>query len=244
MITLQRLRLSSLPRALALAAVLGLAAPAVDLVIPDLPVAALAAGGSADGHKAGGPWDDDNHNGVANFFDGTDEHHASSWGHPVYLQWIWHLFNLLVLLGVLFWAGRKGIGAFLRDRALSIKTDLEQADAVQLDATARYQELESRLAGFEDEVASIKAEAERAAKAERALAEQRAHEAAARIRDAAERAIRDETHRATRVLRAEAVQLAVELAERTLKAQVDDSDRQRLAADLLASLRADGADHG
>jgi F-type H+-transporting ATPase subunit b len=238
-----------------LALVLGLGAPMVGVVAPFLDSPALAAGGakSADpgengdaqgAHHAGGPWDDDNHNGVPNFLDGADSHYANSWGHAPYLQWIWHALNLALLIGLIVWFGRKGVMAALRDRSLGIRVQLEESAGVHDAAQARYRELEQRLSGFEGEVSAMKADAQAAAAAEHAAALTRADEAAARVREAAERAIRDEVHRATRALRAEAVTLAVELAERTLVAEVGDGDRQRLASAFLESIRTDGATHG
>ena len=251
---------TALPLVVALA--VGPTSLMVDLAAPSLAATAHAAGGAPAGgdahggdahggdshgggaHHAGGPWEDDNHNGVANFFDAQDDHYANSWGHPVYLQWIFHALNLAVLIGVLVWFGRKGVQVALRDRSTGIRAELEDAASVHAAAQARHAELERRLSGFEAEVAGMKAEAARALDVEKRAAMARADEAATRIRDAAQRAIRDEAHRATRTLRAEAVQLAVQLAERTLTSSVDDGDKQRLAAAFLDSLRTDGARHG
>lgn len=230
-------------------------APLLGVIAPSLDTPALAAGGAkgtdaaehgeeGEAHHPGGPWDDDNHNGVPNFLDGSDPHYANSWGHAPYLQWVWHALNLSLLIALIVWFGRKGVMAALRDRSLGIRSQLEESAGVHDAAQARYRELERRLSGFEGEVSAMKAEAQSSAAAEHQAALVRADEAAARVRDAAERAIRDEAHRATRALRAEAVTLAVELAERTLVAEVGDGDRQRLASAFLDSIRTDGASHG
>ena len=199
--------------------------------------------GHGGGHAAG-PWEDDNHNGVANFFDAEDEHYANSWGHPVYLQWVWHLLNLLVLVGGIAFLARKPVAAALRDRFLGIKKDLDESAEVEQVARSRYEELERRLASFEDEVAQMKADAAKAAAVEKQEADARARDAVARVKESAERTIRDEAARATRALRAEAVDLAVQLAEETLRNEVGAADRQRLARDLLTTLGANGGTHG
>lgn len=243
---------ATLVRAVALASVLAVAS--VGLSVDSATGLATAAaapnadhgdGAAGDGdHHSTGPWDDDNHDGTANFLDGSDPEHANSWGHPVYLQWIWHLFNLAVLVGLLVYFGRRGIAAALRDRSLGIKNELESAAGERDQAQGRYQELELRLSRFEDEVATMKTDAQRAVEAERQASVERAEQAAERIREAAERSIRDETHRATVALRTEAVQLAVELAERTLQSEFDDRDRARLATDFLDSVRTQGSSNG
>lgn len=189
------------------------------------------------------PLADDNHNGVVNFLDGEDEHFANSWGHSVALQWVWHLLNFGLMIGLLVFFGRKGIAFAVRERSLAIQKTLDDAAEVEHGARQRYQVLEQRIAGFEDEVARMRAEAENTAQVEHDKSLKRASETAARIRESATRTIRDETLRATRELRTEAVELAVKLAEETLRNEVGGADRQRLARDLLASLGSEAGGH-
>lgn len=202
--------------------------------------------GHGGGHHGVEPLGDDDGDGTVNWLDSDHEAAAETpFGNvPAAGMWGFHLLNLLILVGVLVWFGRKPIGAFLRDRELGIRKELEDAAGVEAEARSRYQELEQRLAGFEDEVAKMRADAEHMAEVERQEAEKRAQEAAGRIADAAERAIRDETARATRTLRAEAVELAVQLAEDTLRKEVQSNDRERLARAFLDTLQADGGTHG
>ncbi|TVQ90420.1 MAG: hypothetical protein EA397_12600 [Deltaproteobacteria bacterium] len=219
------------------------AAPVVEQVVPNLDTPAYAAGDS----KHGGPWEDDTGNGVPNFLDGENEALSDTWGFSPAMQWVWHLMNLLILVGGLVFLARKGIKAALKDRSTAVQKELDESAEVQAEAQGRYEELEQRLAGFEDEVATMKSEAAKAIEAEKAAALQRARETADRIRQSAERTILDEQHKATKVLRAEAVQLAVELAERTLTAELSEDDRKRLASDFLQTIRAEapsGGPHG
>ena len=206
-----------------------------------------AHGGDAhheDGHHVLDPWADDNHNGTANFLDAEDEHYANSWGHPVWLQWVWHLLNLIVLVGGLGFLARKPIAAALRDRSLGIKKELDDSAELEAEARARHDELEQRLQGFEAEVAQMRTQAEKAAVTEKGEILTRANAAAERISDTAKRTIRDETARATRELRAEAVEIATKLAEDTLRKQLGVKDREQLARDLLTSLGTESATGG
>lgn len=226
--------------ALVLGFALVAAAPVVDVVAPGFDTPALAGGGDGE-PKHGGPWQDDNESGVVNFLDGSHQELANDWGHSVALQWLWHLLNLIILVGGLAFFAHKGIRAVLRDRATGIQKELDESAEVKAEAEQRYQELEQRLSGFETEVARMREDAAKAIEAEKAAALKRAEETAARIRAAAEQTIRDEHHKATKALRSEAVQLAVELAERTLTAEVSDADRKRLATDFLQTLKSEGA---
>ncbi|MFK7927293.1 MAG: hypothetical protein AB8H79_03845 [Myxococcota bacterium] len=195
-------------------------------------------------HHSPGPWEDSNGNGTVNFMDAEDEHFANSWGHPVWLQWVWHLLNLTILLVGLVLMARKPVAAALRDRFLGIKKDLDESAEVEQAARTKFEELEQRLVSFEDEVAKMKADAANAAAIEKEAAAQRARDAVVRVAESAQRTIRDETARATRALRSEAVELAVNLAEQTLRNEVGAADRQRLARDLLSTLGSDASPGG
>jgi F0F1-type ATP synthase membrane subunit b/b' len=86
--------------------------------------------------------------------------------------------------------------------------------------------------------------AERDAKAEEARIDERAVEAAKRLAETSIRQIQDETSRAKQVLRKEAVELAVELAQSILEKQVQAGDQRRLAQEFLTAVRSEEVTHG
>ena len=103
-------------------------------------------------------------------------------------------------------------------------------------AQAREKEIAERLAKLEATLAQISADADEAAAKDKASLLERARAEAERITENAERNIRDEVARARTTLQRQAVELAVELAEQTLRGQVSQDDQRRLARDLLNSL--------
>ncbi len=150
-----------------------------------------------------------------------------------------HLFNLLLLLGIIgFFAGGK-IKEVMKTRSVEIKREIDESNRLRKQARDRFEELEARLAGFQEELATMKAEAEQAAVEEREAILERADREAARVAEAAERTIRNETAKARMALRRDAVSLAVAQAERQLRASAHEADDTRLAADFF-SLVADG----
>lgn len=173
---------------------------------------------------------DDDHDGTPNWLD------SDSGETYVALGLLFHFINLLLLFGVIGWAARRPASDFVRSRALGIRKELEDTKAARDAAESAHAEIVERLAKVEQEVADIERKAKEQAATEHAKLVARAHSEAERIGATAERNIRDEVSRARNELRREAVELAVQLAETTLRANVDRSDQQELARQFLESL--------
>ena len=150
-----------------------------------------------------------------------------------------HLFNLVVIGAVLFFVARRPLMTAIKERAVGIRLEVTEAAKVREDARQRHEALVQRLTTFEGEVRRLRAEAEADVQAEEQRLTERAQEEAVRIGQVAERNIRDELVRAQAALRKEAIDLAVQLAETTLRAEVGSGDQQRLATQFLASIRQD-----
>ena len=132
-------------------------------------------------------------------------------------------------------------GAQANARLAAAERELEAVQRLR----QQYDELGSRLSHFEEEVTTLKEEATVAAKQEEEQLVARAHLEAQRIRDTAEKNIHEELVRAQEALRKDAVDLAVDLAEGTLKKQVGTDDRRRLSREFLDALQTDGGNgHG
>jgi F-type H+-transporting ATPase subunit b len=209
------------------------------------PVESEAHGGDAhagEEHEAGAhgyDWTaDDDGDGVPNWTDPTD--HEAKNEHFVWKPLGWHTFNLLLLLLAIVYAARRPVGDQMKNRAHDMRKELTDAARERDEARQRHEELGSRLSHFEDEVTTLKEEAAVAAKQEEEQLIARAHLEAQRVRDTAEKNIHEELARARETLRRDAVDLAVNLAEGTLKKQVGSDDRRRLSREFLDALQTDG----
>jgi F-type H+-transporting ATPase subunit b len=151
-------------------------------------------------------------------------------------QTLYQLGNLLLLLGLLFYVGRKPVTEFFASRRASIQSELQQAAEILAEAEHRNADLQRRLVDLSSEVEEIKANASRRAAedAERILADARS--TAERIRRDASAAVDHELRRARTQLREEAADLAVEIAARKLNQQVVDSDRERLMDEFITRI--------
>jgi F-type H+-transporting ATPase subunit b len=175
---------------------------------------------------------DANHNGVA---DWRDPQAGEAY---VISGLVQHAVNLAILVGVLLWFFRRPVADALANRAHDIQKDLGEAARLRADAEARHAELGARIQAFEQEFEKMKAQAAMEAKAEEARLIARSHEESARIAATAQRNIRDEVARARTALQGDAVELAMRLAENTLRNNVKSDDQQALARQFLESLNA------
>lgn len=145
----------------------------------------------------------------------------------------WQAFNLVLILGLLVYFGRKPIADYFASRRQGIQTQLAEAAELLARAEHRNADLQRRLVDLNAELESIRESTNRRAEEEamRILAEARA--TADRIRSDAQAAVDQELRRAQAKLRAEAADLALELAARKLQTSVADADRDRLVDEFI-----------
>jgi F-type H+-transporting ATPase subunit b len=172
--------------------------------------------------------------------------HAASGGEFDAKNFILTAINLLILIGVLFYVGRKPIREFFNDRRLQIREDLDSAAKLRDEAEARFTEWQRRLVDLDAELDQLRARARERAEAERERILEAAATAADRVREDARAAIDHETRRAQALLREEASDLAIELAAGLLGREVTDADRGRLVDEFISRIEqpATGAGDG
>jgi F-type H+-transporting ATPase subunit b len=145
----------------------------------------------------------------------------------------WQVANLVLLLAVLIYFARKPALAYLAGRRDGISKNLESSAQLLAESERRLAEWSQKAAHLDQEVSGIRDAIRRAAESEgdRILAE--AHASADRIRQSAIAVAERELHQAREALRREAADLAVELAAKILREQVNDGDRTRLVDEFI-----------
>jgi F-type H+-transporting ATPase subunit b len=157
----------------------------------------------------------------------------------------YHAINLFLLVALLTYLLRNKIKDALANRAVGIRKDIDTSNQLRKAAQQRFEDLESRLDGFEAELGRMRADAEEDASKEQAAILARAEGDAIRIAEAAERSIRDETTRARQALRQEVAILSIDLAREKLSAAVNADDQDRLAGDFVDTVKSkNGASNG
>lgn len=145
-----------------------------------------------------------------------------------------HGINLLMLIGILWWALRGPLGDFLSFRRAEVKDQLEASAKAKAEAEARYAELKGRLENFEAELEELRARVRTEAENESNTLMVNAERAAKGLTEAAERTVAEELRRARAELKAEAVELSVQIAEDILTKNITDDDQARLTGDYLS----------
>ncbi|HEX4002071.1 MAG TPA: hypothetical protein VHX36_05445 [Candidatus Acidoferrales bacterium] len=149
--------------------------------------------------------------------------------------WVFRWLNFAIILAVAIYALRKA-APYFRNHAEEIAAKVAEGARAREAAEADRRAVQAKLAGIDAEVAALRAEAARGAKAEgerlraQAKAEAEAIERAAQAEIvAAERAARLE-------LKALAAQMAVERAEAVLRAQLTPATESALFRNFMADL--------
>ncbi len=166
---------------------------------------------------------------------------ASSGGeHGGLADLLYPALNLLVLLVVLLYFGRRPVQGFFADRRAKIQEDLDSAAGLLASAESRHAQLQRQLTRLDQELERIRSAARERAEQERARILAEAAAAAERIRGEARAAVARETQRAREVLREEAAELALELAAERLREEVTEADRDRLLDEFIGRIEQRG----
>jgi F-type H+-transporting ATPase subunit b len=150
--------------------------------------------------------------------------------------------TLVLFVAVLVVFARKPISDALKTRALDIRHGLDEAARLREESQSRFSDVEAKLVALDRRIDEMKTEALADTERESDRLRERADADAARIKDTAERTIREEAQAARNALQSEAARLAVALARETLEKNVNRDDQERLARDFLAAVK-DEAPH-
>jgi len=163
---------------------------------------------------------------------GKSEGHGG--GHEGLELWKWA--NFLLLAGGLGYLIGKNAGPFFASRSQQITKDMAEADRLRQDAEARSADVDRRLGNLQAEIDSLRSEAlnQQAAEAERI----RQHTTAEiqKIQEQAEQEIASAGKAARTELKRYSAELALELAERKLRAGVTPESQDALVQGFVQDL--------
>lgn len=147
-----------------------------------------------------------------------------------------NLINLAILVGVLFYFGRKLLGNILTERRLKIETAIKEAEQRQQEAAAALSEAQQKLTEAQAEAQRIRAAAEESAKAAREGILAKAGADVERIIGGIDAVIDAGRGKAIAQLRQRVAALALERVESQLRTQLDDSTQNQLVDRSIALL--------
>nr|Q02BU5.1 RecName: Full=ATP synthase subunit b; AltName: Full=ATP synthase F(0) sector subunit b; AltName: Full=ATPase subunit I; AltName: Full=F-type ATPase subunit b; Short=F-ATPase subunit b [Candidatus Solibacter usitatus Ellin6076] len=150
---------------------------------------------------------------------------------------IWKWANFLILAGGLGYLVGKNAGPFFAARSAGIRKDMENSLAQQKDAEARAADVDRRLANMEADIAALRGEGERAARAEAERMEQHTAAEIAKIQQHSEQEIASAGKAARMDLKRYAAELAVELAEQKVRARMTPETQDALVQGFVRNLK-------
>jgi F-type H+-transporting ATPase subunit b len=153
----------------------------------------------------------------------------------------WQVANVVLLLAVLIYFARKPVLTYLAGRRDTIAKNLESSAQLLSESERKLAEWSRKAASLEQEAESIRQATLRAAEAERDRILADARVTAERIKQSASAVAERELRLAQAALRREAADLAIELAAKILREQVNDADRTRLVDEFIGRVEREGA---
>jgi F-type H+-transporting ATPase subunit b len=148
--------------------------------------------------------------------------------------WVCVIFNFAVIAAVIIWFSRKSLPGLFRDRTASIRRAMEEARIASAEANERLSNIEKRLSRLNDEIAGMRAAAEKEAAAEEERIKDATAQEARKIAEAAGQEVAAAAKAARRELTAYAADLAVTLAKKQI--HVDAATDQGLVRRFVEQL--------
>lgn len=158
---------------------------------------------------------------------------------------LWTAANLVVLLAVLVYFGRKPVQVFFQERRDRVRRELREAEELRREVESRIAAWQRKLGALDQELGRLAALSREQAEAERERILADARATAERIQRDAAAVVDQELRRSRQELRREAAELTVRLAGELLSRQVTDADRDRLLDEFIENVeRAEPGGHG
>lgn len=147
-----------------------------------------------------------------------------------------NLINLAIIIGVLFFFGRKVVGKTLSERRERIETAISSAERRQREAAVSLSEQQQKLAQAQAEAERIRKAAEENALVARDNIMAAAAQDIERLRETASADLNSQRERAIAQVRQRVVAMALEKVESQLRGGVDNTAQQQLIERSIALL--------
>jgi F-type H+-transporting ATPase subunit b len=162
-------------------------------------------------------------------------------GHASILkEYIWKIINFAILVIILYKFGKKPLGDFLKKRTELIEKTLNEAKEAKEAALKALRETEERVKTKDAEVKAILDAAKKSGELERDRIIEESAKLKEKILEQAKTNIDYELKHAKDSIKAEAVELAMELAEKKLKEKLTKEEQEKLLDESLVKIGGKG----
>lgn len=167
---------------------------------------------------------------------GGQEGHAG----PNWFDFLWRLFNFLIMIGLLYWLLAGKMKEFLSERRNKIQIALAEAVTSREAAQKKFQEYSEKLDKATEEIDQIGEMIRSQGLAEKERLIEEARKAAGKMRDDVQARMEQEFTAASQHLRVEAVRLSTQMAGELLKRQVTAADHDAMVKDYIEKVVKQG----
>ena len=159
---------------------------------------------------------------------------------PWWKDYIWKIINFLLLFILLFKFAKKPMQNFFQKRTELIEKTLNEAKEAKALSLKALQAVETRLKAKDAEIEVILAASKKSGELERDSIIAESDRLKAKILEQAKTNIEYELKHAKEAIKAEAVELAMELAEKKLKEKLTKEEQEKLFEDSLMKIGGKG----
>ncbi len=152
------------------------------------------------------------------------------------MEWVWRLVNFAILVFVLVKFGGKPMKDYFQQRKALIEKSIQEAREAKALAAKALAEVEERLKLKDKEIEGIKAALVSSGEREKAHLIEEGERLSAKILEQAKSNIDYEVKKAKDVIKTEAVEAAMQLAEEKIKSKMTEEDQDRLLQESLKLL--------
>ena len=148
----------------------------------------------------------------------------------------WRILNFALFIGLLLYFLKKPVGHFWTSRSHQLKFDMEEAHRLKQESKGRHDSLKARLSQIEKEIAQLVTSMKEEGELEKKRIVEEGEKVSQRMKSDAEKMAAQEIRRAKEALRAQSVNLSIELAERLIREKIMESDQKKLTDHYLNNL--------
>ncbi len=155
---------------------------------------------------------------------------------PWWKDYIWKIINFGILFIILYKFGKKPLQSMLKQRTEIIEKTLKEAREAKELAEKALREVDVRLKEKDKEIAEILAVTKRSGEVERENLIEQGDRLREKILEQAKANIAYELKHAKEAIKAEAAEIAIELAEKKLKEKLTKEEQEKLLEESIAKM--------
>jgi len=155
-------------------------------------------------------------------------------------EYAFKIINFVVIFGLIYYFARKPVKNMLKQRTEMIEKTLKEAQEAKELAQKALQEVQTRIQSKDKEIDEIMSTSRHAGEQERERIIEEGNRLKERIFEQAKVNIQYEVKSAKEAIKAEAVEIAMELAEKKIKEKMTKEEQEKLLQDSLMKIGGKG----